>query len=74
MFFRDVKALIKTGQEHSHKLKVLAAVEDANDAQKHVLLEKIEKRFGKDLAGMRFALWGLAFKPNTDDMRDAPRG
>ena len=50
---------------------MLAAVEDANDAQKHVLLEKIEKRFGKDLAGMRFA-WGLAFKPNTDDMRDAP--
>ena len=71
-FPKDVKALIKTGQEHGHKLKVLAAVEDANDAQKHVLLEKIEKRFGKDLAGMRFALWGLAFKPNTDDMRDAP--
>ena len=67
-----MKALIKTGQENGHTLRVLTAVEEANDAQKHVLLEKIEKRFGKDLAGMRFALWGLAFKPNTDDMRDAP--
>jgi len=46
-------------------------VEDANDAQKQVLVEKIVKRFGADLSGMRFAIWGLAFKPNTDDMREA---
>jgi UDPglucose 6-dehydrogenase len=51
---------------------VLAAVEQANEAQKHVLVEKVVGRFGEDLAGRRFALWGLAFKPNTDDMREAP--
>ncbi|MBL8447379.1 MAG: UDP-glucose/GDP-mannose dehydrogenase family protein [Zoogloeaceae bacterium] len=71
-FPKDVKALIKTAKEHGHDLKVLGAVEDANDAQKHVLIHKIEKRFGSDLTGRRFALWGLAFKPNTDDMREAP--
>jgi UDPglucose 6-dehydrogenase len=71
-FPKDVKALIKTAKEHGHGLKVLTAVEDANDAQKHVLIEKIEQRFGADLSGRRFALWGLAFKPNTDDMREAP--
>jgi UDPglucose 6-dehydrogenase len=53
-------------------LKVLGAVEAANDAQKHVLTTKIKARFGADLRGKHFALWGLAFKPNTDDMRDAP--
>jgi UDPglucose 6-dehydrogenase len=71
-FPKDVKALISTGREHGHDLKVLTAVEEANDAQKHVLIGKIEKRFGKDLSGKRFAVWGLAFKPNTDDMREAP--
>lgn len=71
-FPKDVKALIKTAKEYGHGLKVLTAVEDANDAQKHVLIDKIEKRFGADLTGRRFALWGLAFKPNTDDMREAP--
>jgi UDPglucose 6-dehydrogenase len=71
-FPKDVKALIKTAKEYGHGLKVLTAVEDANDAQKHVLIDKIEKRFGADLSGRRFALWGLAFKPNTDDMREAP--
>jgi UDPglucose 6-dehydrogenase len=51
---------------------VLSAVETANDAQKRVLVDKIVARFGRDLASRRFALWGLAFKPNTDDMREAP--
>ena len=71
-FPKDVKALIKTAAEHGHNLKVLNAVEDANDAQKSVLVKKIERAFGRNLAGKRFALWGLAFKPNTDDMREAP--
>ncbi|MCX9156040.1 UDP-glucose/GDP-mannose dehydrogenase family protein [Niveibacterium sp. 24ML] len=70
-FPKDVKALIKTASDAGKDLKVLKAVEDANDAQKLVLVEKIVKRFGADLSGMRFALWGLAFKPNTDDMREA---
>ncbi|WP_417067662.1 UDP-glucose dehydrogenase family protein [Niveibacterium terrae] len=70
-FPKDVKALIRTADAAGQKLKVLQAVEDANDAQKHVLVEKIVKRFGEDLQGLRFALWGLAFKPNTDDMREA---
>jgi UDPglucose 6-dehydrogenase len=51
---------------------VLQAVEDANERQKHVLVDKVVARFGEDLAGRTFALWGLAFKPNTDDMREAP--
>ncbi|MCB1938017.1 MAG: UDP-glucose/GDP-mannose dehydrogenase family protein [Rhodocyclaceae bacterium] len=71
-FPKDVKALIRTGREHGHELQVLGAVEAANDVQKHVLVNKIVARFGEDLSGRRFALWGLAFKPNTDDMREAP--
>lgn len=71
-FPKDVKALIKTAGEHGNSLRVLTAVEEANDAQKHVLIDKIVARFGDDLSGKRFAMWGLAFKPNTDDMRDAP--
>jgi UDPglucose 6-dehydrogenase len=71
-FPKDVQALIRTASEAGQGLKVLQAVEDANDAQKHVLLTKIIERFGADLSGMTFALWGLAFKPNTDDMREAP--
>jgi len=70
-FPKDVKALIKIGKVHQYDLKVLNAVEEANDKQKHVLTEKIRKHFGSDLAGKHFALWGLAFKPNTDDMREA---
>ena len=70
-FPKDVKALIRTAAETGRDLKVLQAVEDANDAQKQVLVEKIVKRFGEDLGGRRFAVWGLAFKPNTDDMREA---
>ncbi|HEX7640220.1 MAG TPA: UDP-glucose/GDP-mannose dehydrogenase family protein [Burkholderiaceae bacterium] len=70
-FPKDVKALIRTAAENGHGLKVLQAVEDANDAQKQVLPARIVKRFGEDLTGRRFAIWGLAFKPNTDDMREA---
>jgi UDPglucose 6-dehydrogenase len=71
-FPKDVKALIRTARDEGQALKVLQAVEDANDAQKLVLVEKIVAKFGEDLSGRRFALWGLAFKPNTDDMREAP--
>ena len=70
-FPKDVKALIRTAAETGRDLKVLQAVEDANDAQKQVLVRKIVRRFGEDLSGLRFAVWGLAFKPNTDDMREA---
>jgi UDPglucose 6-dehydrogenase len=71
-FPKDVKALVRTGREHAHQLLLLDAVERANEIQKHRLVQKIVARFGEDLSGRRFALWGLAFKPNTDDMRDAP--
>ena len=71
-FPKDVSALSKTAIEHGRDLKILDAVEAVNEAQKYILVEKIEKRFGKDLKDKRFALWGLAFKPNTDDMREAP--
>ena len=71
-FPKDVKALIKTAAVNAGiDLKVLNAVEEANDAQKHVLGEKVKTRFGADLKGKHFALWGLAFKANTDDMREA---
>ncbi|OWF65060.1 UDP-glucose 6-dehydrogenase [Polynucleobacter hirudinilacicola] len=71
-FPKDVSALSKTAREHGRDLKILDAVEAVNELQKYILVEKIEKRFGQDLQGMKFALWGLAFKPNTDDMREAP--
>ena len=71
-FPKDVVALIRTGQEHGIDLKVVRAVEEANDRQKGVIADKVVRRFGSDLKGKRFALWGLAFKPNTDDMREAP--
>jgi UDPglucose 6-dehydrogenase len=71
-FPKDVKALIRTGREHGVELGVLAAVEAANERQKHVLVDKVVARFGEDLKGRTFALWGLAFKPDTDDMREAP--
>ncbi|MYN29067.1 UDP-glucose dehydrogenase family protein [Duganella levis] len=70
-FPKDVQALIKTAAENDIKLKVLTSVEDANEAQKQVLLTKIKARFGSELQGKNFAVWGLAFKPNTDDMRAA---
>jgi UDPglucose 6-dehydrogenase len=71
-FPKDVQALQRTGQEVGIAMKLLDAVERVNYAQKHVLTEKIVARFGADLKGKTFAIWGLAFKPNTDDMREAP--
>jgi len=71
-FPKDVRALQSSATEVGRPLGVLAAVERANDAQKRVLGDKIRARFGATLAGRRIALWGLAFKPNTDDMREAP--
>ena len=72
-FPKDVKALIQTAAvDAGVDLQVLSAVEAANDAQKHVLGRKIKQRFGEDLTGRHFAVWGLAFKPNTDDLREAP--
>ena len=70
-FPKDVKALISTGSNNGYELKVLNAVEASNDVQKQVLAKKIKAHFGENLAGKHFAVWGLAFKPNTDDMREA---
>ena len=71
-FPKDVKALQYTATRLGMPLQLIAAVESVNDAQKHILVDKIVTRLGGDLAGRTFALWGLAFKPNTDDMREAP--
>lgn len=70
-FPKDVQALIRTANSIGQPLRVLNAVEEANNAQKSILLEKIKARFGTNLKGRHFALWGLAFKANTDDMREA---
>jgi len=70
-FPKDVQALIRSSEEVGKPMQVLQAVEAANDAQKHVLVNKIVAEYGEDLSGHHFALWGLAFKPNTDDMREA---
>ena len=70
-FPKDIRALQHTGEENGLKLNILQAVEDVNYAQKNVLLEKITARFGNNLQGKHFALWGLSFKPGTDDMREA---
>jgi UDPglucose 6-dehydrogenase len=71
-FPKDVKALGRSAQEVQMKLDILDAVEAVNERQKERLVEKVVARFGADLTGRRFALWGLAFKPGTDDMREAP--
>ncbi len=71
-FPKDIKALIRTGQERGYDFKILRAVEEVNEAQKRLFLEKVEKHFGPDLKGRTIAVWGLAFKPGTDDMRDSP--
>jgi UDPglucose 6-dehydrogenase len=71
-FPKDVRALQHTAQVSGMDLRILAAVEAVNDSQKQVLVEKISARFGPDLSDRHFAIWGLAFKPNTDDMREAP--
>ncbi|PWL30958.1 UDP-glucose/GDP-mannose dehydrogenase family protein [uncultured Roseivirga sp.] len=71
-FPKDVKALIKTADENGYKMRVLTAVEEVNEAQKSVMVAKVKKHFGEDLSGMTFGVWGLSFKPKTDDMREAP--
>ncbi len=71
-FPKDVKAIIKTAEEYGISLEVLKSVEEVNEKQKTVMMKKVTDHFGKDLKGKRIAVWGLAFKPNTDDMREAP--
>lgn len=71
-FPKDVKALIKTAEEHGYDMEVLKAVENVNQRQKSILFAKAKTFFKGDLKGKTFAVWGLSFKPNTDDMREAP--
>jgi UDPglucose 6-dehydrogenase len=71
-FPKDVKALYKTALEHGYQANLIGAVEAVNDKQKLVIAKKVVKRFGEDLKGKTFAVWGLSFKPDTDDMREAP--
>jgi UDPglucose 6-dehydrogenase len=71
-FPKDVQALIRTSKQNGHKLEILEAVEAVNYRQKEVMFQKIEKHFKGNLKGKKIGLWGLAFKPNTDDMREAP--
>ena len=71
-FPKDVKALTKIAEENGYTAELITAIEQVNDAQKLVLAQKIVKRFGENLTGLTFGIWGLAFKPGTDDMREAP--
>lgn len=71
-FPKDVQALINTAQTHGYEPKILSNVESVNKKQKTVLVKKVTDRFGTDLSGLTFAVWGLAFKPGTDDVREAP--
>jgi len=71
-FPKDVQALIKTAESYGYESKLLQSVEDVNHAQKEVLVRKVKKKFGNDLTGKTLAVWGLAFKPDTDDMRESP--
>ncbi|HWV70048.1 UDP-glucose/GDP-mannose dehydrogenase family protein [Chitinophaga sp.] len=71
-FPKDVKALIQTGREYGYQLRILEAVEAVNEDQKKILSDKVLRHFDGDIRGRTFALWGLSFKPNTDDMREAP--
>ena len=71
-FPKDVKALIKTAEQNGYQMHVLRAVEEVNERQKSILFEKLQRHFNGDLQGKTIALWGLAFKPETDDMREAP--
>jgi UDPglucose 6-dehydrogenase len=71
-FPKDVKALIKTGEENGVDLKIIKSVELVNQEQKRVLVEKVLRHYNNDVKGKTFTVWGLAFKPNTDDMREAP--
>jgi len=71
-FPKDVKALIKTGEQNSYPLRILRAVDEVNNDQKKVIIHKILKHYGDNISGKTFCVWGLAFKPKTDDMREAP--
>ncbi len=71
-FPKDVKALIKTAEDNGYTMSVLKAVEEVNERQKSVMVTKVKSHFGSDLKGKTFAVWGLSFKPKTDDMREAP--
>lgn len=71
-FPKDVQALVRTADEYGHSLEILKAVEAVNYRQKSVLVAKIKDHFGNDLNGLKFGMWGLSFKPKTDDMREAP--
>ncbi len=71
-FPKDVRALIRTSKEYGHELKILQSVEEVNKQQRLKFLDKVIKYMGKDLKGITFAVWGLSFKPQTDDMREAP--
>jgi UDPglucose 6-dehydrogenase len=71
-FPKDIRALIKTAKDKGYSLKILNAVEDVNNAQKEILFRKILKHFHQDLENRVISIWGLSFKPNTDDMREAP--
>jgi UDPglucose 6-dehydrogenase len=71
-FPKDVKAIIKTADEHGHSLEILKSVENVNNRQKEILFHKANKHFEGNLKNKKFAIWGLSFKPNTDDMREAP--
>ena len=71
-FPKDVKALVRTGRENDYQLRILQSVEDVNESQKSVLFNKVHRHFDGSLKGRHFAMWGLSFKPETDDMREAP--
>lgn len=71
-FPKDVKALIKAGEDNNYPLRLLQAVENINEDQKSILVDKLLKFYNGDISGKKIALWGLSFKPNTDDMREAP--
>ena len=71
-FPKDVKALIATSRQNSYEAQLLQAVDSVNDRQKHVLFEKLMRQFDNNIEGKKFAIWGLSFKPNTDDLREAP--
>jgi UDPglucose 6-dehydrogenase len=71
-FPKDVQAIVRTAEERGYDFRILKAVEAVNESQKRVLIGMVQRHFGKDLKGKRLAVWGLAFKPNTDDMREAP--
>ncbi len=71
-FPKDTRAIVRTAETVDYRFRIIEAVEEVNELQKHILVDMIKQHFGSDLSGKQFALWGLAFKPNTDDMREAP--